>query len=171
MQLELGSQIRRLKAMRLDPPHEDVIKIITDFYTQKIELHQQLIISQVLSLSRKKVSITKNGPSYQRSGAGWSSSMALCSDATPLVFTTLIDMKPDSKGHASHLLITRAEREALLRDIATRFGTKLDREGAEYNRQCRIGLEGIPPQRVQVLRRTVGVAGRYRTITGSAGRR
>lgn len=47
-------------------------------------------------------------------------------DITPLVFATLIDMRPDSKNHASHLVITKAEKAKLLQDLEDRFGTKMD---------------------------------------------
>jgi hypothetical protein len=42
------------------------------------------------------------------------------------VFATLIDLKEDSKGHASHLIITKEERAELLDHINTDFGPKLD---------------------------------------------
>ena len=41
-------------------------------------------------------------------------------------------MKPDSKGHASHLFITKAEREELIQQIDTDFGSKLDEKDANY---------------------------------------
>jgi len=71
MQLELGSQIRRLKAMRLDPPHEDVIKIITDFYKQKIELHQQLIdIASVFLIPKEGVDYAEMAAELPKIRAG-----------------------------------------------------------------------------------------------------
>jgi hypothetical protein len=53
-------------------------------------------------------------------------------EATPVIFTTLIDMRPDSQGHASHLLITKAEREDLIKTIDTDFGPKLDDKNANF---------------------------------------
>ena len=47
-------------------------------------------------------------------------------EASPGVFATLIDLKADSKGHASHLLITKDERAKLLDNLNTDFGTKMD---------------------------------------------
>jgi hypothetical protein len=49
-----------------------------------------------------------------------------------LVFATFIDEKPDSKNHASHLIITKAERAQLLKDLTTDFGSKLDQKGQNY---------------------------------------
>jgi hypothetical protein len=53
-------------------------------------------------------------------------------DATPLVFTTLIDQKPDAEGHLSHLKITRAQRDRLARSIVALFGKELDNKDANY---------------------------------------
>jgi hypothetical protein len=53
-------------------------------------------------------------------------------EATPAIFMTLIDSKPDSNGHASHLSITKAERADLIKQIDTDFGSKLDDKGANY---------------------------------------
>jgi hypothetical protein len=52
--------------------------------------------------------------------------------ATPLVFGMLIDERPDSKNHASHLLITKAERSELLRSLDAAFGQKLDDKKPNY---------------------------------------
>ena len=42
-----------------------------------------------------------------------------------LVFGTLISPKPDAQGHASHMVITREERDALLKTIENYFGRKI----------------------------------------------
>jgi hypothetical protein len=47
----------------------------------------------------------------------------------------LIDNRPqdsDSQHHASHLIITSAERAQLLSDIATGFGSKLDQKEQNF---------------------------------------
>ena len=46
--------------------------------------------------------------------------------ATPLIFATLIDEKPDKDGHVSRLTITRAQRDGLVRSLQISFGKKLD---------------------------------------------
>ena len=51
---------------------------------------------------------------------------------TPLVFGTLIDMKPDSQNHASHLIITKDERADLINEIDTLFGQKLYSKDQNY---------------------------------------
>jgi hypothetical protein len=49
--------------------------------------------------------------------------------ATPLVFGMLISQTPDKDGHASRLIITRAERQRLIESLQTGFGKKMDKKG------------------------------------------
>ena len=49
-------------------------------------------------------------------------------DASPLVFATLIDPVPDVNNHMSKLIITKAQRNKLIADINSEFGTKLDQK-------------------------------------------
>jgi len=53
-------------------------------------------------------------------------------EATPLIFATLIDQRPDSKNHVSHLIITKAEKAKLLDDLTIRFGSKLDQKSQNF---------------------------------------
>src|ERR1700732_3549148 len=53
-------------------------------------------------------------------------------DAIPLIFATLIDERPDSQNHVSHLIITKAERAKLLNDLTGDFGSKLDQKDQNY---------------------------------------
>ena len=45
-------------------------------------------------------------------------------------FGLLIDQRADSKNHASHLIITKAQRAELLQAIDESFGKKLDDKNA-----------------------------------------
>lgn len=45
------------------------------------------------------------------------------------IFMTLISQRPDSQNHLSHMSITRAERDSLLKDLRSFFGAKLDMTG------------------------------------------
>jgi hypothetical protein len=53
-------------------------------------------------------------------------------DATALIFATLIDPKPDSKNHLSHLIITKAERAKLIDELTGAFGSKLDQKDQNF---------------------------------------
>jgi hypothetical protein len=53
-------------------------------------------------------------------------------ESTPLIFLTLVDQKANSQNHANHLTITREEREQLVGNITTDFGSKLDKKDQSY---------------------------------------
>jgi hypothetical protein len=118
-QLELRSQIGMLKSMRLDPPYETLIPDLIAFYQHEIELHEGLI-----DLSSKFLAGPKPGVDYQALAvklpqlrAELEATQKAVFEATPLVFMTLIDMKPDSQGHASHLIIKKQEKADLQGDL------------------------------------------------------
>jgi hypothetical protein len=133
-QLELRSQIGILKGMRLNTPYDALIPTITGFYEDKIALWQKIIDS-----SSAFVAGPKPGVDYNKLAAEVPQVRAQLEfideslfKATPLVFSTLIDQKPDSKNHASHLTITRVERSKLIHDLKTEFGAKLDQKDPNY---------------------------------------
>lgn len=124
-QLELHSQIGMLKSMRLGDPFDTLIPSLIGFYQRQIELQQKL-----MDISSKFVAGPKPGVDYQALVAKMPEIRAELEvaqkavfEASALVFMTLIDQKPDSQGHVSHLLITKAEKadlqdqlEIMLRD-------------------------------------------------------
>ena len=119
-QLELRSQIAMLKSMRLNGPFGTLIPTLIDLYQRQIDLHQQLI-----NISSKFVAGPKEGVDYQALAAKMPEIRAELDDsqktlfeAAALVFMTLIDQRPDSQGHISHLLITKAEKADLQDQLA-----------------------------------------------------
>jgi hypothetical protein len=119
IQLELRSQIGLLKSMRLDPPYETLIPNLIDFYQHQIEVHQRLI-----EISSKFLAGPKPGVDYPALAAKLpqlraelEATQKAVFEASPLVFMTLIDMKPDSQGHVSHLIITKEEKSDLQGDL------------------------------------------------------
>jgi len=114
-QLELRSQIAIFKGMRLKDPFDTLIPSLIGSYQQQIDLHQKLI-----DISSKFIAGPREGVDYQALAARVPEIRAELDDArkavfdaAALVFMSLIDMKPDSQGHVSHLLITKAERDGL----------------------------------------------------------
>jgi hypothetical protein len=114
-QLELRSEIRMLQSMHLKDPFDSLIPSLVAFYGDQIKLHQQLI-----DISDKFLAGPKEGVDYQALGAKVPEIRAELDDsrksvfqAAALVFMTLIDEKPDSQGHVSHLVITKAEKADL----------------------------------------------------------
>ncbi|MFZ0863806.1 MAG: hypothetical protein WCA27_26625 [Candidatus Sulfotelmatobacter sp.] len=134
MSLELGSQIRMLKRMHLNPPFDDLIPNITGFYEAKMALHQRLI-----EISKAFVAGPEEGVDYGKLAAEVPEIRARNDyidqslfESTPLIFATLIDPKEDSKHHTNHLIITKAERAKLIDDITTDFGAKLERKDQNF---------------------------------------
>jgi len=143
-QLELGSQIRVLKDMILRPPFDDLTKNLVGFYAKKMELYQRMI-----DISTAFIGSPKPGVDYDKMAAEMPKIRASLEfveralfEATPLIFATLIDQRADSKNHASHLIITKAERTKLLDDIAARFGSKLDQKGQNFTVSAASVLQG-----------------------------
>ena len=134
MQLELESQVGQLKQMRLDDPFGKLISNIIQLYEDKIELWRQMtdICSAFVAGPKPNVDYGKLGADMPKLRAKLDFIDKGLFEATPVIFTTLIDMKPDSQGHASHLLITKAEREDLIKTIDTDFGSKLDDKNANF---------------------------------------
>jgi len=134
MQLELKSQIGMLKQMRLDDPFSDLIPGIIGFYQDKIDRWQRLIdiSSEFIGGPKVHVDYGKLGAEVPKVRAQLEYVDQGLLKIMPMVFMTLIDQKPDSKGHTSHLVITKDERDDLIKQIDTDFGAKLDAEHQDY---------------------------------------
>lgn len=120
--------------MRLNSPYDDLIPNLTAFYQRKIILHQRLIDIGSVFLAGPKP-----GVDYGKLAANMSKIRAELEyvdkalfEATPLIFSTLIDTRADSKNHASHLIVTKAEREKLIGDLNFHFGEKLDQKEQNF---------------------------------------
>ena len=127
-QLELGSQIKMLRGMRLKAPHDQLIPNITAFYESKI-----LLWKRMAEIGRAFIGGPKPGVDYSKLAAEMPEIRGQLDfidhalfEASPAVFATLIDLKADSKGHASHLIITKEERAKLLDNLNADFEAKMD---------------------------------------------
>ena len=133
-ELELGSQVKMLKGMHLKAPSDKLIPIITAFYERKI-----LLWRRMREISSAFIGGPKDGVDYSKLLAEMPQIRAKLDfidqalfEATPSIFATLIDMKADSKGHASHLIITKEEKTSLISEIDDSFGTTLDEKDQNY---------------------------------------
>ncbi|OGR31238.1 MAG: hypothetical protein A2139_07300 [Desulfobacca sp. RBG_16_60_12] len=133
-QLELRSQINMLKSMHLDPPFDDIIPNIIASYEQKIALYQKIIDlnSILLAGPQPGVDYGELAAEMPKIRAQMDYVDKTLFIATPLLFATLIDQKPDSKNHLSHLIITKKEREKLLHNLTAAFGKKLEQKNQNY---------------------------------------
>jgi hypothetical protein len=133
-ELELGSQVKMLKGMRLSPPFDELISNITGFYERKIALWRRLgeVSSAFIGGPRDDVDYSKLAAEMPKIRGELDFIDHSLLEATPTVFATLINMKEDSKGHASHLIITRDERASLISKLDDFFGAKLDQKNQNY---------------------------------------
>jgi hypothetical protein len=121
--------------MRLTGLFDGLPQQIAGFYESKIDVHNDFI-----SMAKTMISGPKPGIDYGAIAAGAPKLSAQLEyidrslfQATPLIFATLIDdMKPDKDGHVSRLIITRAQRCDLLRNLQSSFGKKLEQADQNY---------------------------------------
>ncbi len=133
MKLELTTSISAFKRMTLKEPFETLLPTTITWYERKVELHDGIILIARTILSGKP------GVDYAALDARMPGITALMEFADEsifksmvLVFALLIDMKPDEKGHMSHLNITKAQRQALINNINTYFGSSLDKKDKNW---------------------------------------
>jgi hypothetical protein len=125
--LELTAQIGMLKGMNLNKPFDELPRNIAEFYDQKIMVHNQMNAMATAFLSGPKPGVDYSAMMAEapKLTATLESIDRALFQATPLIFATLIDEKPDKDGQ-SRLTITRAQRDGLVRSLQISFGKKLD---------------------------------------------
>ncbi|MGH9693057.1 MAG: hypothetical protein ACRD5Z_02860 [Bryobacteraceae bacterium] len=133
-QLALRTDVGILNKMRLDPPFESLVRQISDFDKQKIEIHARMIeiATEMLSGPKPDVDYGKMAAEMPQLRAVLESIDETFMKMSALVFATLIDKRPDKANHMSRLIITKAERQALIGSLNTWFGTKLDQKDQNY---------------------------------------
>jgi hypothetical protein len=134
MSLELKSQAAILGRMHLNEPFDFLIPSLTEMYSEKV-----VIFKRLLETDRAMLQGPKDGVDYSKMASEIPELRAKLDDidnsilkVTPAVFMTLIDSRPDSQNHLSHLIITRAERAELLDYINSAFGEKLSQKNPPY---------------------------------------
>ena len=134
-QLELQSEIGMLKGMRLNSPYDALIPDIADFYDFKITVYKRLTDIASAFLAGPKPDVDYGGLAVEmpqlRARLDYLD-QTLFHDITPLVFIILIDPKPDSQNHVSHLIITKAERAILIDTLTNYFGAKMEQKDRNF---------------------------------------
>ena len=133
--LELSSSIGALKRMTLKKPFDTLIPNTIFFYKKKMELYEE-----VIKISKNFVdTVPKPGVDYSKMTARMPEITASLEyidesifQSMVLVFALLVDEKPDSEGHMSHLNITKAQRQKLIDNINGLFGESLDKENKNW---------------------------------------
>lgn len=138
MNLELNTNINILKKMKLKKPFETLIPSTIAFYSQKIALYDEMstiakfMLAGLMGSHKSNVDYSPNATRMAEINAKLEFIDKALFESTPLVFAVLIDQKPDSENHVSHLLITRAQRQELIDKINNSFREKLDQSDPSY---------------------------------------
>ena len=135
VKLELNASISALKGMKLKKPFETLLPTTISWYKHKIELHDEIITISKTFLNP----VPKPGVDYTKMAARMPEITAALEyidesifQSMVLVFALLIDEKPDSEGHMSHLSITKAQRQTLIDNINYLFGESLDKQNKNW---------------------------------------
>jgi hypothetical protein len=133
-QLELQSQVGMLKGMRLNPPFDQLIPSIAKLYGDEIAEWKRLsdISSELLVGPKPSIDYGKLAAEMPQLRARLDYMDKILLEAAPVIFSTLIDSRADSKGHASHLVISRDERAQVLESLNTDFGSKIDESNQDF---------------------------------------
>jgi hypothetical protein len=130
IKLELNTSIAVLRRMKLKKPFETLLPTTIQLYQRKIDLHNEMI-----KISKTIIDGPELGVDYSKMAARMPEITATVEyiDETifkmmPLVFALLLDEKPDSEGHMSHLNITNEQRQKLINNINGSFGESLNKE-------------------------------------------
>ncbi len=134
VKLELNYSIQKLKGMNLNNPFDTLLPTTIDFYKNKHELHDDLI-----KIATNLLSGPKPGVDYGKMAAIMPQITAQVEyidesifQLMPMVFALLIDTKPDSEGHMSHLNISTAQKLKLIDSINGYFGESLDQKDKNW---------------------------------------
>lgn len=129
-QLQLTESIGMLKSYSLGKRFDWLVPNIVGFYQEKLRQYTDMveICSQMLAGPKPNVDYGALAAEMPKITARLDYIDESLFKASPAIFATLIDEKPDSKNHVSRLTITCAERDALVRTINVDFGSKLNVE-------------------------------------------
>lgn len=134
MNLKLRTSIYTLKGMKLDDPFDTLIPTLITWNKKKMSLYDELIKTAKAFIGGPKANVdysklTGRAPEI-------TAEMEFADESifklTPLVFATLIDQKPDSHNHLSHLIITKEQGQTLVDTINNTFGSSLDENNQNW---------------------------------------
>jgi hypothetical protein len=132
--LELRAQIAMLNGMTLNPPFAELPGQIAQFYAEEMNVYNQLMAGAVAMASGPKPGVDYGALAAEAPKLTGTLEYLQKSlfEATPLIFATLIDSKPDRNGKMSRLIITRAERNMLVKSLQIEFGSKMEQKDQSW---------------------------------------
>jgi len=132
--LEITSHIAILSGFRFGPPFEKVVPLLVSLYESKRDVHSRMgeICSAFLRGLRPGVDFGQIASDAPKLTAQLEHIDKTLLPASALVFSTLIDQRPDDQNHLSHLSIAAAERDRLVASLNSYFGNRLDEKNPNY---------------------------------------
>jgi len=133
-QLELNTQIERMKQVHLSKPFDDFIENIVGLEQEKLNVYKQWGDACAIMMEGPKPNVDygKLASSLPKLSAQIEFIDEAIFKGTPAVFATLIQMKSNSHGGADHLIINKVEKEELIHRIKEIFGSKLEQQNQNY---------------------------------------
>lgn len=132
--LKLNQSNFILKNMTLGKPFDTLLPAMIAWNEQKIMLHTEISKIAKIFIGGPKPGVDYSAPVARMPEitAGMEFANESIFKLTPLIFATLIDDKPDSKNHLSHLIITKAEGKELADSINSYFGSSLNEKNQNW---------------------------------------
>jgi len=134
--LELGASINNLTNMKTnDTSINSILSNTIAFYNAKTNLYNELssIAKDIIGLSSNDIDKLKQlAPRIPEINAKIEFIDESLVDNTVLIFSVLIDKKPDSNGKMSRLNITKDEKQSMLKSIEILFGKSVDQKNKNW---------------------------------------
>lgn len=135
LKYELRESIGMLKIMTIKrKSFDELIPNTIYFYQEKLKLYDEMT-----GIAKQLIEGPKPGVDYSKLAARMPEITASVEyldkgifQSMVMVFALLIDEKPDSEGHMSHLNITKAQRQKLIDAIDASFADSLDKENKNW---------------------------------------
>jgi hypothetical protein len=143
-QLELAEHATLLQSFKLRADVQAVTSGLAQFYNYKIKIWQEISsnCSALLSGPEAGVDYSILAANAPKLTARLEYTDKSIFQTVPLVFASLIDPRPDSQNHLSHLTITKAQRDELVLSINRYFGRKLNLKDQNYTVSAASVLKG-----------------------------
>ena len=134
IKLELQAAVGRLSAMAPTKEAQASVDFLIGFYRLQIGYHDRLVDigTQFLSGPQPEVNYGALTAEVPKISATLGEIDKSIFELANLFFAHLVDLRPDRNGHASHLTITKAQRQKLIALINNRFGASLNDKNSSW---------------------------------------
>ena len=134
--LELRSAASAMHSIRLEPGSlaKESPSLMANMFDQQQQTYQSIsnICTQFAAGPKAGVDYGAIAAELPKLSAGLEFSEKTLFNGSPLVLGSIMSLRPDAKGHASHLTISKKEKDDLVRDIQMSFGETLTHKQQNY---------------------------------------